>query len=268
LFLLRYTAGESLDELRADLTGVIELYEQSTAYARAEHKSDDAAPLMPDELEDYERMMQLIGLCFLLHRTDLLPRIAAMFDGSIEGEDGLYEDLLSYYLDDRYEADGLLHAKPYKHLLKGLRREEPKSMEDIEKYLKAWYPAMKNLTWHDSHLDLTENGPGYFGYWAIEAAAVVFLLNLDDRSIRDILVYPKDLVDYARILAKQLPDAGQPDHSQLRIEGGKSCPQAGYWTTPAQQDSRRFFNSGEVMPTFEHSPYGATIWQWSENQDV
>lgn len=266
LFLLRYTAGESLVALRADLTSVIELYEESASRIRAECGSDDAAPLLLDELEDYERTMQLIGLCILFHRTDLLPRVAAMFDGTNAGDDALYEDVLSYYLEERYDVDELLHQKPYRHLLKSLRDESNKSAADVEKYLKLWYVAMKELTWHDSHLDLTENGPGYHGYWAIEAGAVAYLLEIDDRAVRDNIVYPKDLVDFARAFDAESLAEFATDQSQLRVPGGEACPRSGYWTTPAAQDVRRHFNAGDVMPIFEGASYGATIWQWSDQQ--
>lgn len=52
---------------------------------------------------------------------------------------------------------------------------------------------------------------------------------------------------------------------RIRVEGGKACPQAGWYFTPAQANSRRFFAVGAVMPDFK-SNYGATIWQWDANQ--
>jgi hypothetical protein len=127
---------------------------------------------------------------------------------------------------------------------------------------------MKSTTWHDSHLNLTARGPGYYGYWAVEAAAVAYLLELDDSTFRDHLVYPKDLIDFAREMdtAEESSLAIKQDLSGMRVEGGQPCPKAGYWTTPAQQASRRLFQLGEIMPMFEHSAYGATIWQWSEEQ--
>jgi hypothetical protein len=268
LFLLRYTAGEPLEVLRSDLTEVVESYEVATAHARAYEQDDEVGPLNLAYIEEYERLLQLACLCFLFHRLDLLPRLIALFEGDIAGEDALYEGILSYEMDDRYEVDEVLHKKPYKQLAKSLQREsDAESIHDVSGYLKSWYLAMRDARWHDSHLNLTESGPGYFGYWAIEAGAVAYLLELDDSTFRDHLVYPKDLVDYARALDDQVPLTTQPeDISRFRVPGGEKCPQTGYWTTPAQQDSRRFFTAGTIMPTFEHSAYGATIWQWSDQQ--
>jgi hypothetical protein len=57
-----------------------------------------------------------------------------------------------------------------------------------------------------------------------------------------------------------------PTQNRLRVEGGQPCPQAGYWFTPAQVNSRRHFKEGEKMP-IAGSDYGDTIWQWDPNQD-
>lgn len=51
----------------------------------------------------------------------------------------------------------------------------------------------------------------------------------------------------------------------LRCPAGQPCPQAGWWSSPAEEDSRRQFAAGEVMPDFG-SDYGATIWQWDLDQ--
>lgn len=50
-----------------------------------------------------------------------------------------------------------------------------------------------------------------------------------------------------------------------RCDARQPCPRAGYWFTPAKAGSRRHFEAGETMPSFE-SGYGLTIWQWDENQ--
>jgi hypothetical protein len=52
---------------------------------------------------------------------------------------------------------------------------------------------------------------------------------------------------------------------RLRVEGGESCPQTGYWFTPAQLNSRRHFKEEELMPVVS-SDYGSTIWQWDPHQ--
>ncbi|HEY4317382.1 MAG TPA: hypothetical protein VGN04_07255 [Herbaspirillum sp.] len=50
-----------------------------------------------------------------------------------------------------------------------------------------------------------------------------------------------------------------------RVPAGQPCPETGYYFTPAQQDSRRKFVQGDIMPEL-HALYGATIWQWDQTQ--
>lgn len=58
---------------------------------------------------------------------------------------------------------------------------------------------------------------------------------------------------------------GETEPGRMRCEANQPCPREGYWFTPAQANSRRFFKAGEVMPEFK-SGYGLTIWQWDEKQ--
>ncbi|SEO56543.1 protein of unknown function [Duganella sp. CF517] len=171
-----------------------------------------------------------------------------MLDGAFAGKDTLYEDLFAYELKDRYEVDEWYHDAPYRDIINSFYRDTPEeSIRDIENYLKAWYKSMKKAPWHDSHLSMNAEGCGaYFGYWAIEAAAAAYLLELDDHSFRDHIVYPKDLVDYARKFDKQAPPMSTGPE-ELRVEGGNPCPQAGYWFTPAITDSLRHFEKGEMV---------------------
>jgi hypothetical protein len=84
------------------------------------------------------------------------------------------------------------------------------------------------------------------------------------------------LVDTQRWLARFDEDGDWPDAQsrrmvpqsqvmRLRCEARQPCPRAGFWFTPAQIGSRRFFEQDEVMPEVG-GDYGATIWQWDENQ--
>lgn len=268
-FLLKYSAGELLESLRAELESIVEYFEQSARYEREFENEPRFPPLRFSELAQYERVMQLISLCYLLHRRDLLQRVAALFDGAFAAKDTLYEDILAYELNDRFDVDIWYHDMPYRDIINSFYRETPReSAADLERYVKNWYLAMQDAPWHDSHLRMSKAGGGYFGYWAVEAGAAAYLLDIDDRPFREHLVYPKDLVDFAKTMdaAVESSSVGSEDLTHLRVKGGQPCPQAGYWTTPAQLDSRRLFKAGEIMPTFEHSAYGATIWQWSEEQ--
>lgn len=51
--------------------------------------------------------------------------------------------------------------------------------------------------------------------------------------------------------------------SPARLEAGQPCSVAGYWFTPAQKESRRYFDQGEILPSFSGSNWGDTLWYWS-----
>jgi hypothetical protein len=50
------------------------------------------------------------------------------------------------------------------------------------------------------------------------------------------------------------------------VVAGLACPRGGWWFTPAQVGSRRYFSTGDIMPTF-NSDYGTTVWQWDSSQE-
>ncbi|WPH21361.1 PoNe immunity protein domain-containing protein [Variovorax paradoxus] len=137
----------------------------------------------------------------------------------------------------------------------------------VKEFLDGWYKNMKDCYWHGTHTD--KEGSSYFGYWAFEAALVTVLWNIDDSSYREHLVYPKDLADWAREHRSRVSPhdpsywpAGEASTARKPlIPGGEPCPQAGWWFTPAQLDSRRYFDKGEIMPIIKDSSFGDTNWQ-------
>ncbi|WP_081472861.1 PoNe immunity protein domain-containing protein [Burkholderia ambifaria] len=81
---------------------------------------------------------------------------------------------------------------------------------------------MEKAGWHDTHLDLSERGGGYFGYWAIEAAAIAYLRGLADAPLREHIVYPKDLVDFARTF-EELPKSTPVATGRQAVRTGRSA---------------------------------------------
>jgi hypothetical protein len=262
---LHYTAGEPIEALRMELTSVVEAYERYQSALGAYEGVPSMSPLGLDQLADYERCMQLIGLCYLLHRRDLLPRLAAIVDPGYRGEDTLYEDLMGYALPDRLDLDEWYHGQPYTPLVHAMYAQDPSEASALLKqYVDNWYPHFKYVPWHDGHKRIDGTDGDYFGYWAFEAGAVALLCNIDDTAITH-MVYPKDMVAWARQHQHLSPDAPDNDTPRLRCEANEPCPREGFWFTPAKADSRRHFKQGELMPDLK-SDYGMTIWQWDEDQ--
>jgi len=247
LLLLRYTAGEPIALLRDDLDPIVADYEEYARFQGKEFESPNWPPFLLGELKDYERAMQLIGLCYLLHRRDLLPRIAALEDPSYRAQDTLYEDLLAYGLEGRVDVDTWFHES-YRDCINSVYDDsDEESLTDLNAYLENWYSSMSSVDWHDSHLDLSEERGLYFGYWAIEAAALAYLLELDDTSLHRHIVYPKDLVEFARTFEEP---AKSPEIAtgHLTVRTGQTCPETGVWKAQGHSVPGVMVQQGERMP--------------------
>lgn len=73
--------------------------------------------------------------------------------------------------------------------------------------------------------------------------------------------------DYMRENAHKHHGTGaRTDASTERVAAEKLCPRSGWWFTPAETNSRRYFKQGETFPAFDDSDYGTTFWQWSPDQ--
>ena len=250
-----YTEGQSPEQITPRLDTLVAAYEKDRELSIISYGSDEVCAGF-GENDDYEQFLQTLSLCILLGRSELIPRLSAIFDRDNKGQDALYETLLSFYDDSRVKTDDLLFKRPFAGLLKVIRATTPKEASKLlDKYCKDWYPAFKKAPWYDSHLSIDGEDGSYSGYWAFEAGAIAYLFNIDDSQI-DHMVYPKDLVAYAR--------SNTPKHNTPGpVHAGQPCTYTGYWFSPAQHNSRRHFTQGEIMPEFKDSPWGATIWYWS-----
>src|SRR5574343_154913 len=273
--LLNYTAGTPIEPLRAELEDVIAAYERYGEHLWKYTGDRNEVVFKFYSLDDYCQLMQLIGLCFLLHRRDLLPRLAALQDGldavgpkgeGNGGSDWVYEEFMSFGLgaENRFESEQICCSKPYEYLADALSSADNiVALKDLNRFLKHWYKDLAGTGWHDSHIEQA----GYYGYWSFEAGAAVLLLGIeDDSSLHKYLYYPKDLVAWARTYADDYPDGGKTSVSRRpNVPAGSPCPEAGWWFTLAKANSRQFFKAGAIMPEVG-GDYGLTFWQWSPDQ--
>lgn len=278
---LHYTAGESIEDVsdrfddafswfckwHIDYPPHLEFLERE--FDMKVHM--DSSPLMLDELEDYHAAVTVLGLAVLLGKGHALVACAA-FLSRRRGQDILVEELLSPAVEP-VPCNEFYHAKPYDPLIDSFFTAETsgEAARYVDGYLREWYAAMQGCAWHDGHLITHDDMQPYYGYWSFEAAAICLIRNIDDSGFRDHMVYPKDLIDWARAndsLGKINAEAEltrRGAHSQLRCQSGDSCPQEGHWFTPARVNSKRYFRAGEKMPDVG-GPWGLTIWQWDGRQ--
>ncbi|MCT9253865.1 type VI secretion system immunity protein, TaeI family [Acinetobacter baumannii] len=57
---------------------------------------------------------------------------------------------------------------------------------------------------------------------------------------------------------------GQDAESQYQesVQAGEVCPKTGYWTTPAQPNTRHYCKKGEVLPEIKNQDWGEVYWYW------
>jgi Domain of unknown function (DUF1911) len=261
LLFLAYTAGEPIDSLGEMLVSAVEALEKKQK-VESEYFDEKTTVVIGGGGESYLEAAQYMGLAYLLHRRDLLPRIEVLvygIDSSNKTRDMFYQDLLSFNDPSQKPSDKYYLAE-YGLLMDAMYSQNTKeaALKDLTAYLKDWYKMHKGHLWHDSHL--IEYETGYCGYWAFEAAAVVYLLDLDDSKLHKYLYYPKDLVAYARSKPAQAPVNNTP--IALSAMPSSICTKAGIWFCPNDGLREITMKVGDTFPAADRGVIGEIIWYW------
>ncbi len=266
---IQYSAGAPLASLRAFFPILLSSWEEYAKYHVMFHGTSQAngrkVPHLDLHDKGYWRAIRLASFAICLGYTNLLPRVAALWDYENDDMDGLLERLVAPYVPGRgTPPDECTRHLPYFKTLKIFDAEPEERPALMAKYLDEWYKASRREPYYDSHTKGRLHS--YFGYWSFEAAAIAVELDIDDSTFRDKQFYPAELADFGRSFRTGDGANGTDvDRLSLRCEAGQSCPKSGYWMTPAKAGSRRYFQQGEVMPAVA-SDYGSTIWQWDNDQ--
>ncbi|WP_405124647.1 PoNe immunity protein domain-containing protein [Ralstonia pseudosolanacearum] len=266
---LQYSAGAELPVLREFFPTLLSSWEEYAKYDKAFDQTARAGGRKVPHLDlydkDYWRAIRLVSFAICLGHTNLLPRVAALWDYENDDMDGLLERLVVPYAPGRSAPpDECTRHLPYFKTLKIFEADPEQRPALMTKYLDEWYKASRREPYYDSHTKGRLHN--YLGYWSFEAAAIAVELDIDDSSFRDKPFYPVELADFGRSFKTgRGVGAEDADRLSLRCEAGQPCPKAGYWMTPAKAGSRRYFQLGDVMPAVA-SDYGSTIWQWDNDQ--
>ena len=193
--ILRYSAGEEVDSLRAPCK---EMFEEFGRHKR----------MFPEwnmkywEPDAYQYLMWLLGLAYLFNLPEYVPQIATWYAHNTDegGDDPLICALFTSLGCSAFNVpqNDMVFEKTYRPLLNALQagaERKDEAQKHLKAYLKGWYKGMKDCYWYNRHKSKFAT---HFGYWSFEAGLVSVLLDLDDSEFRDMLYYPKDLVDYAR----------------------------------------------------------------------
>lgn len=266
LLTLSYSAGVNLAELRGFYPFVVDTWLVNEKFQLAYHQSPAGASsttatyaLLGDDFEVVNRMV-----CFgiLLGWGKLLPHVARIIEYNNPRMDGMLERLLSYYVPNRDTSiTECTRHLPYFKTLKIFNAPANARSDLMADYLEDWYVASRREPYYDSHTrDIS-----FKGYWSWEAAAITFLLDIDDSSYRTAEFYPADLVDFARRAKLDQASAERLDVNakERRMRAGDVCPKAGTWQSIDIPSTTKVFSEGEIAPDLG-SRYGLTVWRYSE----
>lgn len=266
LLTLSYAAGVAITELRANYPSVLHAWEDAARYDRdfdltpGRAGSDVATfPLQGDTFDMVNRMV-----CFgiLLGWGNLLPRIADLIEYNNPKRDGMLERIFSFYISDRGALpDECTRHLPYFKTLKIFAAPHSERNALMTEYLEDWYQASRREPYYESH----KSPVSFRGYKSYEAAAISFLLKIDDSNYSDSIFYPDDLVDFAQKIYSELEQAGVegPSALELRSKAGERCPLAGVWESIGLPSQSKNFEVGQEMDALGTS-YGLTVWRYKD----
>ena len=270
LISLQYSAG-------GDLSFIQELYPYLLHWTEEYAETSHLYNLSPDAdgrfvwhislgTEDYWYIaLRLVCFGLLTGYADQMQRIIPIIDyveATPEGQekDGLIERLVAPFVAGRgTPPDSARRHLPYRKLFKVFSAEADKRPALMLQYLEDWYEASRREPYYEQHprADIDE-GYLYYGYWSWEAAAVTWLLGIDDMSYREHQFYPKDLVDFSRAQNENATTDNVVE--RIKTKGGEVCVKTGYWTTPAQPDLRQYFTQGAILPILPETYWGIVYW--------
>ena len=272
LMSLQYSAGGDLSFIQELYPYLLNWTEEYAEVHSQYHQSPEAGGRYVWHIslgtEDYWYIaLRLICFGLLTGYADQMQRIMPIIDyveATPEGQekDGLIERLVAPFVAGRgTPPDNARRHLPYRKLFKVFNAQPEKRPALMLQYLEDWYEASRREPYFEQHprADIDE-GYLYYGYWSWEAAAVTWLLDIDDTSYREHQFYPKDLVDFAR--AQNENATADNVIERLKTKGGEVCVKTGYWTTPAQPDSRQYFTQGATFPMLSQADWGEVYWYW------
>ena len=226
LLLRRYSRGDPIAALSQHFPPLLDAWEEAERLGRGvwTEQQQFTRHAWSVNLDHYIRSFWLVGLALALEVPDhQWQRLLALIGN--EGEDALLDRVIASRQPARAIGAKLCHPKPYQRLLEATDAPPQRQGALLRGFVDHWYegldrpPKKKGLSpltamherpyWHGNH----ESDDGYFGYWCIEAVAVVKAFGIDDTACLGAAHYPADL------LRRDGPSA----HTGGRADGGDAA---------------------------------------------
>lgn len=262
-FLLNcYSGGHPVSEIAQFFPAVLAFWEGYSEawelFQNSDESTNGTVATLPLLGTQFAYANQLICLGALLGWGGHLQRIPRIIDFNNPQQDGMLERLIASYVPGRgVPPDECTRHLPYYKTLKIFTAPIESRAALMKEYLADWYEASRREVYYGSH----KRGEIFTGYWSWEAAAITFILDIDDSSYRDMMFYPADLVDYARTVNAPKSFVDSNSDSELREKSGEICPLGGMWESLDIPPQRRKFEKGDVMQAAD-AAYGLTVWRY------
>ncbi len=260
-----YSAGHELNEIRSFFPEALNYWKLYAKYnedydnsLRDESERDYSHFALPSNA--FEQVIRMVCFSILLGCENLISEIIFIIDFNNHQKDGMLERIFGFYDKTRPPPpDECLRHLPYFKTLKIFSADKNDRPALMAEYLEDWYEASRREPYYNAHTRDTS----FWGYWSWEAAAITYLLDIDDSSYADAQFYPKDLVDFARQAKKAYSPQGvlPIDGNELRSKAGDPCPRTGKWQSLGVVSTLRSYQQDEPMADLG-SPYGLTVWRF------
>jgi hypothetical protein len=206
ILLRQYCRGDPVADLKQHLHPLLDAWEEAERLGATvwtpeiQHSRHSWA----ENISFYNRCFWLVGLAFALELEDVHWQRLVKLIGN-EGNDMLLDRVIATRQPGRRIGDALCHPKPYARLLAVLNAPAHQQARLLKDFVTHWYaeldrPPKKGLSrltnledrpyWYDNH----EGISSYFGYWCLEAVAVVKAFGVDDALCLGHPHYPGDLL--------------------------------------------------------------------------
>lgn len=174
----KYSIGEDVALLINDYNNMIDIFIKS----------------FDKEMTSYNSILSALSLSVIFN-IENIKKLEIIIKESERYNDYIIQFLLNSSNYDTYNVKWEKYL-PLKSIIESYKNNNKKEAEkEMKLYLEKWYSNNKNVYWYEAHKSKAKI---YFGYWCLEAAALTYLLDLDDSEYLDNQYYPKDLVKYAR----------------------------------------------------------------------
>lgn len=261
LTIAEYTAGYPIEIVR-------DRFAQAIEYSRLCLAIDKKYPVDDPELIEEGWTMSIwgggasgrdflvnaIGLCLLFEQADWLEIVKRCYelDGFIDTSfNALINMVIPMDFDPKakFRCGGYNFRKPLLQAIMAESKEE--TLKHLNAYLAGWYDGNRKIgnPLIDTHLEQDPEYGGYIGYWSFESAAVAYLKDLDDTSLRQYMYYPKDMVDWAREQKlKREQEQDGSDNLPLLLNAGTPAPFTGRYGINNFIGHEIQINQGELLP--------------------